>query len=58
MSAPALVLVVELEGGVRAYVDSLHEGDAERLADWLLHADDEQVRAAAELATDVWERTA
>ena len=58
MSAPALVLVVSLEGRVHAYVDALHEGDADRLSDWLLNADDEQVRAAAELAADVWERAA
>jgi len=58
MSAPVLVLVVELEGRVRAYVDALHEGDADRLGDWLLNAEDEQVRAAAQLAAEVWERAA
>jgi len=58
MSVPALVIVVSLEGRVHAYVDCLHEGDADRLSDWLLNVDDEQVRAAAELAVDVWARAA
>lgn len=36
MSAPAYLIWLELEAAPRVVVDALHEGDYDRLADWLL----------------------
>ena len=58
MSAPVLVIRVEFEARPVVYIEAAHEGDADRLGDWLEHTDDEQVQAAARLAAAVGEKAA
>lgn len=35
MSAPAIVIRLELEAAPRVYMEALHEGDGARLGQWL-----------------------
>jgi hypothetical protein len=36
MSAPALVIRLEIEARPKVYIDAMREGEADRLLDWLL----------------------
>ena len=55
---PSLILVVDLEGRLEAFVSALHEEDAERLAIWLARTEDPNVRAATKLAHEIWKAAA
>jgi hypothetical protein len=52
VSGPALVIRLEIEGPVAVYVDSLSEGEKQRLEFWLNSRDDlaELAQQAIELA--------
>lgn len=54
---PSLIVSVELEGPVRAYVDAESEEQADRLAHWLANGPAE-VQELARLAREAWEREA
>jgi hypothetical protein len=53
VSAPSVHIVLELEATPRVYCDYLHDGEEDRMRDWLAGHDDylELIDRALELAT-------